>query len=216
MVIHVPVRFDTYGTCGANRVTADTRRLNSSRIGSIIAGSERVAGRQPAALEAGPLQRRLDVIDGLQLTGEHAGLGAVRGGQRHPRAGVQERVGLRQRHGQHRAGGQRLHQGPARGDRGERILLGEHAREARRRVLADAVTSMPAGRRPHRIHSRASACSDDEERRLHDQARVAPDARPPSPAGRRGNSSARTSQPARVCSRSLTPSTSSRNATSCS
>ena len=83
-----------------------------------------------------------------------------------PRRQERERLGLRQRHRQHGAGGKLLHQPPAHGHQPQRVLERKDARQARGHVLADAVPQHGVRLHPPAHPQLRQGVLDGEQRRL--------------------------------------------------
>jgi len=122
--------------------------------------------QQPARQQAARAHPRLGRLDGRERPGQHAQLFAVDGGD--VAAGGQEglQFGFGQRDGGHGAGLHRLHQAAALGHDAQRVLEPEHAREAGRDVLAEAVAQHQRGPHAARHPQPRHRVLGDEQQRL--------------------------------------------------
>lgn len=92
------------------------------------AGVEGVRGVQPLTVETVRRKLRFERGNHLSGTGDHTLRRAIDRRQRQIQAQQRLHIGSRQRHGQHRAGGQIMHQPATRRDQCQRVLKAEHTR----------------------------------------------------------------------------------------
>ena len=125
-----------------------------------------MAGVQPPVHDAAPGQLGCQGVGRIVRAGGHAQGRGVDRRQIHRRAQQRHQLRLRQAHGQHGAAGQAGHQPPARGDQRQGVFQREHAGEARRHELADAVPQQGAGRHTPGQPQPCRRVADGEQRGL--------------------------------------------------
>ncbi|NKA55413.1 hypothetical protein GO279_04174 [Ralstonia solanacearum] len=127
---------------------------------------ERVRSRQAPMRDALGIQPTLQRRDRRCLAGHHAALAAVDRGQGQRPIQLRAQAGFVQRHAQHRAGGQALHQAATLGNQHQGVVDGKDAGQAGRHVFAHTVADQ-RGRLHAPVHPQpGERVLDDEQRGL--------------------------------------------------
>ncbi len=127
---------------------------------------EGMGGVQAPRRQAARLQLPGEALDGFLRTCHHRACRRVDRRERQVRAEQRQHLGFRQRHRQHGAGGQRLHQLAARRDQRQGVGQRHDAGQRGRDVLADAVAEQGVGHDPPLHPQPREGVLEHEQRRL--------------------------------------------------